>query len=373
MAASTTTTFSDLLVRDYAEPLDLLIAKNAGFLSIIDTGEAATNIKTEWAEDSLIAETDTNTAAILVGDTNIQVADSSKFEVGAIITVELASGAANTERMRVTVIVDATNITVVRNIDGGGASAYAINSTIKIVSRPRPENENPSGATSSKPTTAFNICEIFMRRVEVSNSLQASNVYAVGENTLNYQVGRRMEEIVREMNRAAIYGVRDDGSVSGRRQMGGLLHYATKTSLGGPLTSASQINDIVKASVDSGVVPDTLVCNTDIARKISAFNSGSSLQTTLQDETAGNVVKRFQGDMPISGILRLVVDTDFPRSFLGIVDSTRIRRRWLRTMVEEPATLPGQDGLARVLRGEATLEFKNGSAAQRVLTGITLP
>lgn len=371
MTSQTTDTQTGILVRDFQELADTLIAQNAAVASIFSTGPAATAIKHEWADDAPLLDRDTLAVSVVPADTVLTVGDADNFEVGVTITIETPAGVATLEQMRVTAVNTVTNqITVVRAF-AGVAGSYAIGDIVKIISRPRAENEKNFAATGTVPTTHFNVLQIFRRTVEASRTLQNVGKYATGQDSLDYQRQLRSLEMVRELNRALIWGVRTESGVDGLRRMGGLFHYGTKTTLGAALTSPSQINDVSAQMLVDGVTATDIIASPDIARKISGFNTGT-LQTVLSDRETGSHVTRFVGDTALSGIQNIVVDTDWPRNFFALVDRTRLSLHYIETMNSVDSTTPGQHGMSETMRMELTAQFKNGSKAVRVVTGVTL-
>lgn len=365
--------FTALAVRDLSEAMaDILIGENLGFANLFSEGPRPISTKHEWSQDDIQAQEGQVNGALLAGDTTFVVDDSAVFKVGDIITAVSPAGVSSLERERVLTIPNGTSITVERAI-GAAAAAIADNSILKIVARPVLENNKTFVSETTTPETDYNYTEIYERSVDVSRTQQEVRNYAIDNNTLAYQEMLRMKEMMVEFNRSLIWGVRYIGTRTQPRRMGGLLEYATKVSLGATLDSPTQINNVAEAIIRQGGRPDTLVCNTDIARKISAFNTGSAnLRTALSDRDAGSFVVRFVGDTPVSGIQSIAVDTDFPRDMLGICDSSRLERNTLTPFRSENSTTPGQDGVSRVVRGELTSTWKNADKVHRVLYGITL-
>ena len=56
----------------------------------------------------------------------------------------------------------------------------------------------------------------------------------------------------------------------------------------------------------------------------------------------------------------------------ALCDSSRLERNVMQAFQSINATTPGQDGITRVIRGEATASFRNATKANRVITAITL-
>ena len=156
--------------------------------------------------------------------------------------------------------------------------------------------------------------------------------------------------------------------------MGGILQFVTnKINAAGQALSQKIINDGIETIFSNGGAPTALVCNTNQARRIAAFYA-NQLLVLRGDETSGSSVQRFQSDLPSGVITTIVVEPNFPRTKVGILDMNKIYLEFMqgRGLMEKDATLPAADAISRRLLCEATLEVLNGDAAHALIENLAV-
>src|SRR5699024_9364848 len=131
--------------------------------------------------------------------------------------------------LQVTAVDEADDkITVTRGFDSTTPEAIETDGELKIISRPRPEGEDTFRKNEiNDRIVSFNYSQIFSRYASVSRTQQAVNTYGVADE-LDYQVGLRLEELVREANNSLIYGRKYAGSAQMPRTSGGLFAFANE-------------------------------------------------------------------------------------------------------------------------------------------------
>ena len=360
------------VVRDLSDILNVVVAKQPTLISLIPqagNNQEATNTKHEWLEDTVEPEATTLTSALDTTSTTVQVADGSIFQPEMIITIE-----GSDEVMKVTG-VSGNTLTVVRGYGETTAESHSANSEVKIISRPAEEGSDPGDDPGKYPETEWNQTEIFDYTARVSTSAQSVKQYGI-ENALNYRVRQAIEKITRRMNNAIIFGRRVLRTKTERGTMGGILYFLKQP--GGNVINAAGsdltrklLNDTIEKIYLKGGSPDLIVCNTTQARKISAFNA-NNITIQREDQTAGNFVARFVADLPAGVITTIVVDTNFPKDKIAILDTSRLRLVPLAgsTLTDFDATPNGADFIARRILGEYTLEVKNAKQAHGVLENL---
>ena len=358
--------------RDLSDAISLVSQAEPTLISLVTVGgEPARATKHEWLEDVLEPEGDTLSAAVDASATSLSVADGTKFVEGMVLAFE-----GYDEIMKVTA-VSGNTLTVVRGYGGTTPEAMAAGTEIKIVSRPRPEATDPGDDRTREPGVEWNQTEIFDYTVKVSKTAQAIKIYGI-DNLINYQVNNALKILSRRMNNALIYGRRVQRAANEPGSMGGILQFVGQAggnvfdAAGASLTS-ELLNDAIEEIVRKGGRPNVLLANTVQARKISAFNV-ANLQIERSDTTAGNVVYRFVNDLPMGIITTIVVDINFPKGKLAILDTSRIRVCPLegRGMSDEDATPPGADYIGRRVLGEYTAEIKNAKEAHGLITNLAV-
>jgi hypothetical protein len=83
-------------------------------------------------------------------------------------------------------------------------------------------------------------------------------------------------------------------------------------------------------------------------------------------------VQQFQGDLPTGAPSTILVDPNFPRTKVGLIDSQKIFLEFMqnRSLAEYDATLPGSDAVSRRILCEATLEVINGASAHAIIDNL---
>lgn len=361
------------LVRDLSDVLNTIIQQEPTLISLVQTGgDPATNTKHEWLEDTLSPGRDVLTAAVADGtSTSLSVQTGTKFEEDMILAFE------GYDELCYVTAVSGNTLTVTRGYGGTSSGAIANGTEVIIVSRPRPEGTDPGDDKGRQPDTEYNYTEIFDVTAKVSRTAQVVQQYGIS-NALDYQVQNHARNIARRMNNALIYGRRVQRTASVNGSMGGILQFVGQSG-GNVLDAAGQaltadiLNNAIEEVVRDGGRPNILIANTNQARKISGFNA-ANLQVQRADQTAGNVVYRFVNDLPMGIITQIVVDMNFPKNKVGILDTSRIRLVPLRNSAlrDMDATPNGADYFARRILGEYTAEIKNAKEAHGLITNLAV-
>jgi len=250
-----------------------------------------------------------------------------------------------------------------------------------LIGSPKNESSDPSADSGYEPTAKFNYTQIFDRTAKVSKTSEAVKIYGI-ESALNYQVKRQLMDLAYEMNNAIIYGrkVLRDGSNPG--SMDGILAILEAASGNQVDASAADItpsllNDAFEQGFANGATSmRTLICAENQARKISGFNvAGNNPIVTRDERVAGSYVTSFVSDLPIGGqgqISQIVVDPNFPKDKIVLVDTNDIGVVPLRSFTDENAAAPGADYYSRRVLGEYTLELRNAATKHMVIKNLGL-
>lgn len=358
-------------VRQMQANVDLILQKAPVLFGLIGTGDGLTQTKFEWQNDYLNSDTGTAGSAALATDTTITLAagEAQKFTVNALVQNGL-------EVLRVTAVDEGANtITVARGYDATTPEAIEVNAELKIISRPRPEGEDTFRKNEiNDRLVSFNFSQIFSRYAAVSRTQQQINTYGV-EDELDYQVNLRLQEMVREMNNALIYGRKYVGSAAQPRSTGGLFAFANEQgsfnkAFSGAEIDAKGLNDAVEAVFTRGGAVNTILCAPNVARQITKLG-GNTIQTTRQDTATGHQILSFVSDLPGGAISSVVVDQNMPKDRALLLDVDKVKARYLTPVYDQDATLPGGDYFSRVIRGEMGFEIKNAKESIAVLSGIS--
>lgn len=320
--------------------------------------------KTEWTQTAMRTRGETVTLADGSG-TSLTVADARMYQVGELIRIEA-------EIVRVTVIVNATILTIVRAYAGTSGAAHAAKFAYSLGTADS-ENATPGAAISDTVLKLYNYVQTFSVPVEVSKDQIMS--LTVDGNTMDAQLERRFIEVNRQLARAVIYGIRyDDGAAI--RTMGGLLSFITSnvTNVGGAVTIAA-IDALILKIVNAGAKPTTIAVSPYQKQKIDALDVNKQL-LGKREHTGGNLVTQTWQSGILDHTLDIVVDRTLLDDQLIITDDEYIEPMPFAGNGESgawatyEATAPGQDGTKKVIRGKYTLKVHNEKSAG-YLYGLT--
>ena len=377
--------------RDVSDILSQLIASYPTFLSRVAVGRPTYELKYEWPEEQLtptesaIASFDTD------GDgTGVNVASTAGMRAGMILGVRAATGASHTELLQIASVDSATDLTVTRDYGSTTGVTLVVGNILFNIGAPQNEGSTGTASDTTEPSIEYNYTQIFERMASLSRSAKEIKIYGI-DDALDRKVMEQMTTLMREMNNSAIYGVRVARSASVRGTMGGWLSYVNVT--GGNVIDASSsalteanINDALEDIFEDGGISDRYAILTSHvqARKISAFNTAGSNPMVMKqntDRSLGGYIDTFIGDLPAtrnngmgSFMAEVIVDPNFPRDMVGIVDLNKVKLVPLAgsTLTDSDATLPTYDGFSRRLIGEYTMEVNNGKHAHAVIKGLTI-
>lgn len=363
---------ADAKVRDVNEAFNQLLASMPVLMNMMGDGLPATNTKVEWTEDQIAPA---RQAVTVVATDDLTVADASAFPVGTVIAIESSAGVSKTELVQVTA-VSTNTLTVSRTYGGSTGSTIVVGDILIRVSKPIGENTQAPTGEGRQPEYLFNYTQIFDAVAEVSRTSNQVDMY--GFTPLDYAEMTKMREIAYDINNALIYGRRVERSASANGTLGGILQYINTTggnidTTGGNL-SPTIINNIIENIYNDGGYGMELMilCNTNQARRISAFDN-SSLEIMRQDTTTGKVISRFQTDLPMAATQMMIMsDNNFPKDQLVILTPSALKKRMMQPMIAIDATQPGQDGRATRLLTELSLEVMQGKNMHGIATGLNV-
>lgn len=358
-------------IRQMQANVDVILTNAPILLGLAGTGDALTQTKFEWMNDYLnsdiaVVETAADASATEI---TLDTGDARKFAVNALVQNGL-------EVMQVTAVNEVDNkITVVRGFDATTPEAIEAGAELKIISRPRPEGEDTFRKNEvNDRLVQFNYSQIFSRYAAVSRTQQQVRTYGV-EDELDYQVNLRLQEMVREMNNALIYGRKYIGSDQQPRSTGGIFAFANEqgsknVDMNGDEISAKALNDAVEETFKRGGMVNTIVCSPNVARQITKLG-GDTIRTTRQETATGYQILSFVSDLPGGAISNVVVDLNMPKDRALLLDINNIKTRYLTSTYDQDATLPGGDYFSRVIRAELGFEIKNAKESVAILSNIS--
>jgi hypothetical protein len=190
--------------------------------------------------------------------------------------------------------------------------------TIKIIGNAQIEDDDPIDAYFQGFTAGYNYTQIFEDVADQSGTIRRSRVS--GGDTLDTAIMVKLKELMRQLNRACIYGVRNLDTANKIGTMGGVREFFTTTkNINAALTLALLEATVVEA-IDAGCNPTAIHASPEIISKISQLFVGNvRYQTT--DRRAGLSV----AVVNMSGLdIMLLPDRDVPSGEMLLVDHDRV-------------------------------------------------
>lgn len=213
----------------------------------------------------------------------------------------------------------------------------------------------------TQPSRANNVVQLFQKVISVSDTEVAIPHYGMGD-PFTYQTDKKMTELNRDMEKAAIAGTRASGSSGVARQMDGAIALITSNKTArtsGTCFTEDEFNAIVKGIFDSGTdaTVDLVLLPSYLKLAVDKF---STKTTQNLDASDYKQVLRVENYVSSFGAHQIVFSREVPGSGVLAVDTSKWRRAWL--VNRQPKLTPlGKTGSSTkgLLEAEMTLEALN--------------
>jgi len=212
-----------------------------------------------------------------------------------------------------------------------------------------------------QPTRTNNVVQLFRKDVVVSDTESAIPHYGMGD-PFTYQTEKKMKEMNRDMELAAIQGTRASGSSGVGRRMDGAIALITSNKTArtsGTCFTETEFNDIVKGIFDGGTdaTVDLVLLPSYLKLVVDRFNTKT---TANIDAGQYKQVLRVETYVSAFGTHQIALSRQVPTSGVLAVDTSKWRRAWLVNRTPKMTPL-GKTGSATkgLLEAEATLEALN--------------
>jgi len=356
--------------------VDAILLDDANVLSMIGIGEPATQTKHEWDEDELNPVVVTAGAAGGLGtaSTNLYLAtaQAARVTAGTLIRDQLSG---KNEVLQVSARSGVT-ATVTRGYGGTSAETHANSAVFDIVANPRPEGMEGPKDESVARVRGYNWTQIFSKGVQLTGTAVAIKHNGIASED-SYQVDARLRELIRELDRTIIMGIRSttrhSDTVYGT--MGGLIDFISHATDGNTNSNAetltpSVLNAMIKQIWDDGGNPDMVIVGGSQKQKISDFDK-EYRRSSIDTRRSGFTVEEFVSDLGIQ--LKVVVDRWMPSDHAVVVDSSRLTVRPLtgRGFFVEALAKTGDSTKFQVV-GEYTMEVKHAAKAHAIHWNLTV-
>lgn len=214
-----------------------------------------------------------------------------------------------------------------------------------------------------QPTRSTNVVQLFRQVVSVSDTESAIPHYGMGDPFV-YQTDKKMTELKRDMELAAIQGTRASGSSGVARQMDGAIALITtnKTArTSGTSFTYNEFTQIVKSIFDNGT--DSNADLVLLPSYLQLVADGFTTKTTVvQNRDAAAGIEGYATDIIVTsfGRHRLALSRQVPASGVLAVDTSKWRKAWLVNRQPQMRAL-GKTGSSTkgLIEAEMTLEALN--------------
>jgi hypothetical protein len=343
-------------------------------------GKPVTQTKHEWDEDALnpvIVAASSSTGQLSTSSSKLYLlsAQMGRVTAGTLLKDQLSG---KYEVLQVTAR-SGISASITRGYGSTSAETHANSAVYDIIANPRPQGMTAPKDESTIRVRSFNYTQIFSKGVQLTGTATAIQHNGISSED-SYQIDNRTRELIRELDRAAIMGIRI-GQVSATvyGTMGGIMDYikhgywGATTATGNTNSTAealtpSVINAMVKQIFDDGGTPDMILVGGAQKQKISSFDK-EYRRSTLDTRRAGFTVEEFVSDL--GPVLRVVVDRWVPADFCFVLDTSRIAVKPLQTrsfFLEKLAKTGDFEGWQIV--GEYTMEVKQAPYAHAIHTNL---
>lgn len=336
----------------------------------------AENVRYEWLEEALLANSTTIDGAQSAVETTVDVATGTgtRFAVGDVLQVD-----GSRELMLVTNAA-ADVVTVTRAIRGTTGEALDDGAVLKRMNNPAIENETAPTARPINRSRVANYTEIFRNVASVTRSARKVRMHGGIEDELDHQVMLVQRDLIRDLAHTVVNGksqsANPEGTSAQARTMDGIIQSilagadpSSVDALGGGLTEAL-MNQVLEDMFEKGGNPKLLCAPPAQRRRLSALLEGR--QRYRPDDTVlGSVVERFVSDFGELDVL--APDIFIPSDTILFLDPSRVRIAKLGTGEAFDVIDLSISGLttSREVVGEFTLEIKNaGDGGHGMLTNL---
>lgn len=319
--------------------------------------------KVEWLEDEFEPLSTTMAVATIATDTTtMAVTDASIFQDGDIILIDA-------EKMVVKSVNTTTNVVTVYDRTYGGTNAtHTSTATVEIVGMARLTGDDADYGPMVDIQAPYNYTAIYQKGLSISGTLEKITQYGMS-NEFDYQSLKAIPSIMRKFEKALFHSIRDIGTVSRPRSMGGLPTFmGSNTVAAGNTIAKSDLDLVMEYIYSDGGNPDLFVCNPGVAADLKGLIDSSSY-VKLNYENIQIGMSPIQRVVTQYGALQIIMDRWCPLDQAYILDSSKIGIYSLRPFFWEEMAKTGDSHKAE-LKGEFTLIVANNEA-HGTITGIT--
>lgn len=378
---------SALLTRKVIDDaFEIARSNRTGILQVVTMGSPVMpydGYKTSWLDMRVDATSSTTTAAVLVSDGTVPVADGSKFRPGMLLSP------VGSDEVILVAAVSGNNLSVMRGFGGTTAAALTSGQKLVIDSVAREENSQAENDGIFQPEPVENFFQTMDTAVEMSRRALATMQFG-NTNDLTFQVAERIRQLTIQMDRALVRGRKAAATIVGGRSVtytGGLRYFldqagAVKVDNSGATLTLDAINALNEEIISRGGTTNTLAVGLKLGRKLSALVAANYNSQRLSEWSAdeGSLLT-LPSDLPLVGnVNRIVIDTNLADTELMIFDSSMIdivpmaagnaadSGNW----TTKDATVNGQDGQRVRILGDFAMRVRQSKTHMARMYNIGL-
>lgn len=355
--------------RDLSDLLNTVIADQPRFISNFRPVSNAFATKHEWNEDLIGGRSVTATAVSGMAVT-LSAADAKKVVAGTQVTV-----AGDSALFEVQSVSGNVATLALKGANGSKTTAPKVNDVLKIVSTPIVEGSDKGEETHHAGGVEWNATQIFRKEIILTGTAIAVNTYGNLDNNIARQTAFAMQELTRDLNRVALFGVRTAVTDAVNGQIGGLYYFgATDGGLAVDAASAKLdsvlVNDAAQAILGAGGNPTQILVSPGQARVLSS-ELKDKVQVLRADDRRGAYVAVIVNDINGQG-MTIIADPDVPDTDAWVLDPAGFGLSNLngRAINDRDTTPNTFDGIKRTAIGELTLEFRNAKQRLCRISGL---
>lgn len=247
-------------------------------------------VKLEWAEDDFQPRADDLDGSITSTATTITLTDASMVQVGDVLEI-------GSEWVWVSAVNKTTEVaTVTRAVAGTTAATHADAVAVTRITNAQLEgieNHASSFVTRSVP---YNYNQEIHRGIKVSDRQIAVRQYGI-ENEYTYQLNKKMREAMIDLERALLYGKREQDTTSVAGKLGGLDYFINSSggntvSAGGAVTQ-DDFDEAMRLAYEDGGMPSVAIVSPKNMKVIkNIYDGGTPLQVPRTETTLGMTIER---------------------------------------------------------------------------------
>lgn len=223
--------------------------------------------------------------------------------------------------------------------------------------------------------TNGNYSQIFSRTIAVTDTQETVAKYGGVKSEIQYQVKKKFEELAKDVEYSYINGTATAGialtatsTATSARKLGGLLTKIstnTATASGAAATASaleSTLNNLIQTMYEAGVVPDTILVEGTVKRRLSALTANVTRNVDAERKTQIASINIYDSDF---GTVNIVLDRYIPSTKMVALALEYFKTAYLRKFKKVPLAKT-TDSTRVAIVGELTLDVLEEKAGGMV-------